>query len=184
MKKLLLITGDLATGKSTFARLLSERYGILALYKDTVKEVLGDSIGFADRAENLRLSRAAVELMSFIFSENAALGCSMILEANFRSRELEKLHAIAAEKGYEVLTLVLRGDYGILHARYLHRISHENRHPVHVSTGLDLFEDFEEYMGKLRAEYIPGKTLEINANDFSYQSDSSLLAETDAFMLG
>ena len=89
-----------------------------------------------------------------------------------------------AEKGYEVLTLVLRGDDGILHARYLHRISHENRHPVHVSTGLDLFEDFEEYMGKLRAEYIPGKTLEINANDFSYQSDSSLLAETDAFMLG
>ena len=47
MKKLLLITGDLATGKSTFADILSKRYDTNVFYKDTIKEVLGDTIGFS-----------------------------------------------------------------------------------------------------------------------------------------
>ena len=38
MKKLLLITGDLATGKSTFAHMLSRRYRIPVFCKDTIKE--------------------------------------------------------------------------------------------------------------------------------------------------
>ena len=69
MRKLLLIMGDLATGKSTFAGQLSRRYGTNVFYKDTIKEVLGDTIGFRDREENLKLSRATGELMAFLFGE-------------------------------------------------------------------------------------------------------------------
>ena len=58
MKKLLLITGDLAAGKSRFASILSKRYGVAVMYKDKIKEVLGDTIGFKDREENKRLSNA------------------------------------------------------------------------------------------------------------------------------
>ena len=43
MSKLLLIMGDLATGKSTFANMLSQRYSVSMFGKDTIKEVLGDS---------------------------------------------------------------------------------------------------------------------------------------------
>ena len=39
MKKLLLITGDLATGKSTFANILSKRYDTNVFFKDSIKEV-------------------------------------------------------------------------------------------------------------------------------------------------
>lgn len=46
MKKLLLITGDIATGKSTFANILSKRYHTNMFFKDSIKEVLGDTIGF------------------------------------------------------------------------------------------------------------------------------------------
>jgi len=35
---------------------------------------------------------------------------TLILESNFHTGELERLHEMAEEKGYEVLTLVLRGD--------------------------------------------------------------------------
>ena len=56
MKKLLLITGDLATGKSTFANILSKRYDTNVFFKDSIKEVLGDTIGFANREENKKLS--------------------------------------------------------------------------------------------------------------------------------
>lgn len=52
MKKLLLITGDIATGKSTFANILSKRYHTNMFFKDSIKEVLGDTIGFSNREEN------------------------------------------------------------------------------------------------------------------------------------
>lgn len=42
--------------------------------KDTMKEVLGDTIGFANREENLRLSKTTMELMMFTFSQFAKLG--------------------------------------------------------------------------------------------------------------
>ena len=56
MKKLLLITGDLACGKSTFGEILAKRYNSATFYKDKIKEILGDTIGFANREENIRLS--------------------------------------------------------------------------------------------------------------------------------
>lgn len=182
MKKLLLILGDLACGKSTFANLLSKRYNTNVFGKDSIKEVLGDTIGFTNREENLKLSRATMELMFFLFSEFAKLGKPLILESNFHTKELETLHKLAAEQDYDILTLVLRGDVELLHKRYLHRMQNENRHPVHLSTTLDVFEDFKGYVEYTRKEEIPGKVLEIEANDFSYQSDGAILNSIDDFM--
>ena len=110
MKKLLLIMGDLATGKTTFANILSQRYNAILFFKDSIKEALGDTIGFSNRAENLKLSRASAELMYLIFRQFSKLDRDLILESNFRVSELEQLHAIASENGYQVLTLVLNGD--------------------------------------------------------------------------
>lgn len=182
MRKLLLITGDLACGKSTFAKALSKRYVTNLYFKDALKELLGDVIGFTNREENLKLSRGAVEVMTLIFSEFAVLGKDLILEANFRTHELEKLHAIAADHGYDVLTLVFRGDDRILHERFLHRISHENRHPVHIIGDILAFEDFVPYIEKARGEYVPGETLLVQADDFGYQTDPVLLGKLDGFM--
>lgn len=112
MNKLLLIMGDLATGKSTFANLLSQRYDTPLFVKDSIKEILGDTIGFSNREENLKLSQATGKLMSFIFTRFAEQKQDLILESNFRLAELEQLHQIAAEHNYQVLTLVLQGGCG------------------------------------------------------------------------
>jgi predicted kinase len=182
MKKLLLIMGDLATGKSTFARVLSERYGVNLFVKDTIKEILGDTVGFSNRAENLKLSQATGELMCFFVSEFGKLNKDLILESNFRLAELEKIHEIAAGYGYQVLTLVLHGDAEILHKRYLNRMNNENRHPVHLCTQFNTPEGFREYIESLRTDRIPGAVLTVNANDFSYQADLELLTKIDEFM--
>ena len=80
------------------------------------------------------------------------------------------------------MVLDLRGDVNILHKRYLNRIHNENRHPFHLRTTLDIFEDFKKYVETARNEEITGNILEIDANDFSYQQDETLLAEIDRFM--
>lgn len=182
MKKLLLIMGDLATGKSTFANVLSQRYDTTLFVKDSIKEILGDTIGFSNRAENLKLSQATGELMCFIFTQFAKLNRNLILESNFRVAELEKLHKIASEHHYQVLTLVLQGDAEILHSRYLNRMHNENRHPVHLCAQFNTFEGFREYIESLRSAVIPGAFLRINADDFSYQTDTGILAKIDQFM--
>ncbi len=183
MSKLLLIMGDLATGKSTFANILSQRYDISMFGKDTIKEVLGDTIGFTNREENLKLSKATMELMMFLFAEFAKLNKPLILESNFHTGELERLHKMAKENGYEVLTVVLRGNVDVLHQRYLNRIQNENRHPVHLSTTLDVYEDFKGYLERTRKEAIVGEWIEINADDFFYQTNEKLIKKIDEFIL-
>lgn len=182
MRKLLLIMGDLATGKSTFANILSKRYDTNVFFKDSIKEVLGDTIGFSNREENKKLSNATMELMFFIFSEFGKLNKNLILESNFHTIELERFHKMASANNYEVLTLVLRGDVEILYKRYLNRMHNENRHSVHLSTTLDVFDDFKDCTEHLRTEKIPGNTICISADDFSYQTDKGILSKIDEFM--
>jgi predicted kinase len=184
MKKLLLITGDLACGKTTFAKLLSKRYDTNLYFKDSLKELLGDTIGFTNREENLKLSKAAVQVMVHIFSEFAAMGKNLILEANFRTNELEQLHEIAARNGYDVLTLLFDGEPEILYERFLHRISYENRHPVHIIGDILEYENFVPYIEKARQEFVPGAILKICADDFDYQTDKLLYEVLDGFFYG
>ncbi len=182
MKKLLLITGDIAAGKTTFSKILSERYGAAVFQKDTIKEILGDYIGFHDREENKVLSNTTIGIMCHIFSQIAIAGNDAILEANFHESELERLHAIANENKYDVLTLVLRGNADVLYNRYIHRMNEENRHPVHLSTTLDVKEDFVKTAEWIRNERVIGEKLIIEATDFSYQEDRVILKQIDSFI--
>ena len=184
MGKLLLIMGDIAAGKSTFANILSKRYDTNIFFKDSIKEVLGDAIGFQNREENKKLSKAAEELLFFIFSEFGKLNKNLILESNFHTAQIERLHKLAHENNYEILTLVLQGDVEILHRRYLNRINNENRHPVHLSKTLDNFDDFKKCADYLRKAEIIGNSIYISADDFSYQTDESILGKIDEFVKG
>ncbi len=183
MKKLLLLTGDIAAGKSTFSRMLSERYHTAAFQKDSIKEVLADHIGFNGREENRRLSGAALGIMYELFARLSVTGQNIILEANFHEAELEKLHALAREKEYDTLTLVLRGDPEVLHQRYVNRMEKENRHPAHLSTAIHIQSEFIRAAEFIRRERTPGDVIEIDATDFSYQGDEKLLERIGGFLL-
>lgn len=182
MGKLILVTGDLATGKSTFARMLSKRYGVSVFCKDVFKEVLGDTIGFHNREENLKLSVASGALMRMILSEFIQLDRDLILESNFRQAELDALYNLADVAGYRVMTLRLQADLQVLHPRFMHRLQHENRHPVHASGGFEEFDSFCEYILQQRQLFISGDFLTINADNFAYQTNPAILDRLDKFM--
>lgn len=182
MKKLLLVMGDLATGKSTFAGMLSHRYHTVLFCKDTIKENLSNTFGYSNREENLRLSHGTAELFYLIMSEFCRVDHDLILESNFRMGELERLHEIAAQNEYQVLTLVLRGDAQILHKRYLNRMHNENRPAVHLCEAFNHIEGFSAYLDSLRTVSVPGDSIFIDANDFAYQTDACLLSRIDEFI--
>ena len=125
---------------------------------------------------------ASAALMRMVFEEFCKLNKNLILESNFRQAELEALQEIAQTHGYQVLTVVLRADVELLHKRFLHRLHHENRHPVHASGGFEEFENFSAYVLGQRELDIPGQRIEVDAQDFDYQQDPQLLEQLDGFL--
>lgn len=181
MNKLILIFGDLASGKSTFADILSKRSGIPAIKKDKIKEILADTVGFETREENLALSRATFEIMLHIFERSVEAGHSLILESNFREGELKRLATATEKAGYKILSLYLTADTRLLYDRFNERRM-MGRHRAHLTSEFESFEGFEAYLIGQRAKYIPGEAVRINANDFSYQTDGEILNLVDSFL--
>ena len=146
MKKLLLIMGDLAAGKTTLANKLAKRYNIVAFNKDEFKEVIADTFSFSSREESRKISILAVDSMINIFKHFCEVSKPLILESNFHQDEINKIHQIAKENDYEVLTLLVHADINLLHKRFVNRADNENRHPVHCSEVFKDFNDFKKYI--------------------------------------
>ena len=152
MSKVILITGDLASGKSTLADSLSLRLNIPCVKKDEVKEKLVDQYGFTNREENRRLSIKAVDFMISCLEKFVNLNNDIILEANFRGEELKRIKDICdSSYNTDVYLFVLRGDIDVLYKRFLDRLP--NRHIAHMSMHLDeSVEKFASYINELRKE--------------------------------
>ena len=151
MNNLIIITGDLAAGKSTLAHSLSEELRIPCLIKDTLKEIACDAIGYETREENRALSIAAVNSMIYVFNQTAEVGGDLILEANFRKEEISAIKDIADQYNYHAVLIKLTGDINLLYQRFLDRLS--NRHIAHRSLNLDFsIERFASYIQDIRNE--------------------------------
>ena len=151
MKRLIIITGDLASGKSSLADSLSLKLAIPCFKKDVIKEQYCDMYGFKDREENRKLSIKAVEYMIEAFARFAKNDADLILEANFRGEELKQIQDIALQYGYDVALLVLRGNINELYERFLKRVP--TRHKAHMSMHLDeSIDKFKDYVLSQRKE--------------------------------
>ena len=152
MQKLILITGDLAAGKSTLAKKLSQKLNALCFTKDVLKEILSDDIGFTNRQENKKLSIASISVMNHIFNQYAFLKQDLILEANFHKEEIEVLQNLAKQNDYKIIILYLQGEIDMLFERFTNRIKNENRHPTHCTSDIIEKENFTKYLENNRKE--------------------------------
>ena len=150
-RKLIIITGDLASGKSTLADALSKYLNVPAFKKDVIKEQYCDIYGFITREQNRNLSVMAVDFMINSFLSFASMQQNIIMEANFRENELRQIQEMATQFAYDVILIVLRGDIETLYKRFLERLP--NRHRAHTSLNLDESIDrFREYIEMLRSQ--------------------------------
>ena len=149
MKKVVLITGDLAAGKSTLADKLSKTLNFTCIKKDCVKEIICDSVGFSTREENKRISVAAVNSMIHFLEQILKIGGEVILEANFRLQEILRIQDVVKQYNGELFIIYLTGNPKVLYERFLSRVP--TRHKAHLSIGLDKdFNKFVEYINDLR----------------------------------
>ena len=151
MKKVVLITGDLAAGKSTLADNLSKTLNFTCIKKDCVKEIICDSVGFSTREENKRISVAAVNSMIHFLEQTLKVGGEIILEANFRLQEINRIQDIVNQYNGSLFIIYLTGEPKVLYERFLARVP--NRHRAHLSIGLDKdYGKFIDYINELRKQ--------------------------------
>ena len=72
MKKLILMGGDLASGKSTYSNIIGDKFNVLVINKDNLKEILGDTIIVNNREENKKLSVISFDLICYFLSPFSA----------------------------------------------------------------------------------------------------------------
>ncbi len=183
MKQLILIGGDLAAGKSTLSNIIAKEIGVPCCNKDTIKEILGDSFGFTNREENLRLSRTTFSLMYYFARKTCEAGGNLILESNFRQRELDTLQKLAKQFGYAIKGIVLQADIDELYRRFQNRIENENRHAVHKAVPYNTVADFKVTIDEWREITYPGMVLTVDNTDFS-AVEGSKFEEIITFLRG
>jgi len=150
MSKMIIITGCLAAGKTTFAKKLSAELNIPLFSKDLIKVALSEYITIANREESSRLSKATVSVMINIAESLMLVNKPFILEANFRQYEGERIGELLKKYNYSSLTYLFVGDPKILGKRFVERESTDERHNANKLfekiDDLDLFDKwFEEY---------------------------------------
>jgi predicted kinase len=162
--KLILIAGYCATGKSTFARELSQTLRIPYFSKDTLKEALADGFGSNSGLLQDKGSAAATNMMLHIAECFLRVEKECILESNFRLDQGEQIKSLLEKYNAECLTFLFHGNLDVLWNRYVNRES--ERHWVHKTVGENK-EDFVK--GHLEAgigEIAIGQTVTVDATDF------------------
>lgn len=168
MSKIIIISGDLAAGKSVLAKKLARHYQIPYFSKAKFKEILGEKIDFEGIDQNKRISKTSYDLLIHVAWRFATVKGSVILEANFHEKQLEQIKKDAEFAGHNVELVYLTGDLDVLYERFLYREHYENRHPVHLTHPLRSIEEFEQYILKLRneKEVMPRKVIDTTNCDY------------------
>ena len=146
-KKIILVGGYCATGKSTFARRLSQELNLPCFEKDVIKETLGDAFGTESGEVSKKGSFATFKLMLHMAERFLQAGQACILESNFTLQEVEEIKDLLEEYKGECRLFVFKGDLDILFDRYIDRDETEERHWVHrkvLESDRDGFKDVME----------------------------------------
>lgn len=178
MRKIILVGGVLAAGKSTYANILKEKFNLTVITKDRLKEILGDNIYVKNREENKKLSVICFELLKYLLECNMT---NIVFESNFKDYELIELKKICKELNYDVLSLVFDAEDEILHQRFIKRLD-KDRHYVHKSQDFTNITDFIPVINHLRNASYFGKIINVWCNDFSYQTEESLFDKINLFL--
>lgn len=131
-RRIVLVSGPPASGKTTIARPLAHALGFALLAKDDIKESLFASLSgpAGDKEFSHRLSRVAMDLLWAL-----APHCpELVLEANFRTRDLherERVRRLMASPQTRLVEVCCTLPLPETSRRFAERARLQLRHPAH-----------------------------------------------------
>ena len=173
-RKIIIVAGYSAAGKTTFASELSQKLGIPYFSKDMVKIALNRSFPVENRADSRRLSAIAFDAIAFNVERFMEVGLPLIIEANFVMKENHNglkegdvLLDLITRYSYQSLTYVFLGDLEVLYKRFMTRDVMPERGTANKMWGEFTFEDYKRPNIHLGEFNIGGKIVKIDATDLA-----------------
>lgn len=171
-KKIIIIEGYLASGKSAFALRLSKQINIPYLVKDTFKIALCKHISVTNREESSLFSAVTFDAMMYVTERMFETGSPVIIEGNFVPAGVKDVDEAGMIKqlidhyGYTPLTFKFSGDTQVLYERFVEREKTSERGQVN-KIGVDVpYNIFEQWCHNLDAFDVGGKIVRVDTTDF------------------
>jgi predicted kinase len=160
-RRIILISGPPASGKTTIARPLADALGFALLTKDDIKESLFASMSGppGDLAFSRRVGDAAMNVLWVL-----APHCPrVVLEANFRTKSAyERNHAAAllALPGVRLVEVHCRVPLEEAARRFAERARQERHHPAHMLTEISI-----EHLAEFEEPFALSPVIEVNTSN-------------------
>jgi len=187
-KKIIIIDGYLASGKSTFAVRLAKALRVPYFVKDTFKIALCANISVDPKEEGSRFSVVTFDAMMYAAERLMEAGLPFITEGNFVPAGVKKVDEAGTIKNliekydYTPLTFKFTGDTRVLYARYIERDKTPERGRVNMIRGEFTYDDFYMYCHNLDAFDVGGEVIEIDTTDFSKADFEKYIETARAFI--
>lgn len=172
-KKIIIIEGYLASGKSTFAQQLSRAVNVPCFIKDTFKSALCKNISIANREESSLFSAVTFDAMMYVAERFFETGSPIILEGNFvpggvkKVDEAGEIRQMADRYGYVPLTFQFVGDTQVLYKRFIDREKTDERGLAN-KIGMDVpYDTFDRWCHNFDGFYVGGEIIQVDTTDFA-----------------
>ncbi len=170
LKNIIIITGELAAGKTSYGKKISEELGIPFFSKDEIKELLYDSLNYTniDYEAKRKLGTTSYSIFYYIMEEQLKVGKPLIVESNFVKESVPIIKKLLKKYNYKSITIRFEGDLKVLHKRFLEREYSTERHIGLVANGVfDEFKNFEQTAIKSKEFKIDDNEILVDTTDFS-----------------
>lgn len=171
-KKIIIVEGYLASGKSTFALRLSKHINVPYLIKDTFKIALCENVTIANRSESSFFSAVTFDAMMYVAERMFETGRPIIIEGNFVPAGVKKvdeagvIRHLIDKYEYSSLTFKFTGDTRVLHKRFVEREETLERGQVN-KIGADVsYDEFNGWCHNLDSFNVGGKIVRVDTTDF------------------
>lgn len=185
-KYIIVVTGELAAGKTSFGKKISEELKIPFFSKDEIKEILYDSFNNTnlDYEQKRKMGASSYAVFYYIIEEQMKSGLPLIAESNFVKESAPIIKKLLDTYGYKSITIRFEGDLHILHERFLKREYSSERHMGLVSNGVfDDFENFEKTAVKSKEFNINGDEILVDTTDFSKVNFYEIIENIQKYMV-
>ena len=198
MKKIILIAGYPATGKTYMSEMLIEKFKskrIMYFAQDQVKEMLYDAIGFANNEEKKILVEYAREIFYKIAMMSVSKNEYLILDYPFSHKQKEFLNSLKEDYELDFLTIRLVGNLKTLYERRKKRDLQGNRNRGHILEmyyGNETYDEtnypwsFEDYEKNcLKSDYANfkyGQLIEVDVTNYGEIDYELIISKVENFL--
>lgn len=188
-KKIIIVQGYLAAGKSTFARMLAKELGIPCFVKDTFKIALCRSVTIDSREVSSRFSAVTFDGMMYTAERLMESGAPFIIEGNFLPAGIKKTDEAGAIRelieryGYHSLTFKFGGEIGKLYRRFAEREGSPERGIANMMFTMPTAAEFEVFCRNMDGFDVGGEVIKVDTTDFEKVDLMGAVGAARAFML-